>query len=251
MQRSTWNQVTRWLGLMLVVCLIAGRSLPAAAQSRIDPKLREQVLQIIRENPEAILEAVQAYQQQQQQKQQQARQAFLESMKTNPKALIGQSPTQGTGRVLLVEFSDFQCPFCAKAQETVKQFVAKHPDRVTFVYKHLPLTAIHAEALAAAKAAWAAGQQGKFWEYHDALFQQQSQLGAALYSDIAKSLKLDLARFDRDRASSAATAAIEQDVQLADRLGVEGTPFFVMNGEAVSGSVELSELEAILTRASK
>lgn len=263
-QAKGWNQVitqlTRmittkgWLRLAtLVLCLtIVGRSLPARAEVAIDPKLREQVLQVIRENPEVILEAVQAYQKKQEAQQQQARQTFIQAMKTNPKSVIGQSPTEGAkdGRVILVEFSDFQCPFCSKAAPTIKQFVEKHKDKVTLVYKYLPLTSIHAQALPAAKAAWAAGQQGKFWQYHDALFAQQDKLGEELYQQIAKELKLDMQRFDRDRKSDAAKAAILKDIQMAENLGVDGTPFFVMNGEPFSGAVQLSDLEETLARVS-
>lgn len=238
----------------IALCLTwVGQSLPAGAQPAIDPKLREQVLQIIRENPEVILEAVQAYQRQQETRQQQARQSFLQAVVSNPQSIIGQSPTKGAKevRVVLVEFSDFQCPFCAKANATLRQFMAKHSNQVTLVYKHLPLTSIHPEALPAAKASWAAAQQGKFWDYHDALFNQQAQLGDALYQKIARELKLDLQRFERDRNSTAARDAISQDLQLAEKLGIDGTPFFVMNGEAFSGAVQLSDLEAILARVSK
>lgn len=240
----------RLLVLLLVFgCFLTQGCLAAYADtSPINPQLREQVLQIIRENPEVILEAVQVYQQQQQEQKQQVRQSFLQQMQQTPKAVIGASPTKGAanGRILLVEFSDFQCPFCARAVDTVNEFIQKHGDRVTLVYKHLPLSSIHAQALPAAKAAWAAGQQGKFWEFHDALFTNQGQLGESLYESIAKSLGLDLQRFNRDRASQAAEKFIQQDLQLAETLGVEGTPFFVMNGKVLAGAVSLADFEAAL-----
>jgi protein-disulfide isomerase len=115
----------------------------------------------------------------------------------------------------------------------------------------LPLTSIHPQALPAAKAAWAAQQQGKFWPFHNALFENQSQLGEEFYKATAQSLGLDLARFDRDRASKAAEAAINQDLELAEKLAIEGTPFFVLNGEAIPGAVELSDLEEAVARAKK
>jgi hypothetical protein len=136
----------KWiLGLSAAVLLGFGLGSwlsPLQARSPVDPKLREQVLQILRENPDAILESVRAYQQQQQDQQNKARQSFLQSMKANPSQTIGQSPRKGAkeAKVVLVEFSDFQCPYCAKAQDTLKQFMAKHQDKVTLVYKHLPLT---------------------------------------------------------------------------------------------------------------
>lgn len=241
--------------LTIVLCIVLiSRWLPEqAGASEITPQLREQVLQIIRENPEAILESVRAYQQKQQDQQKQSRQSVLQQMQANPKATIGQSPTLGAknGKILLVEFSDFQCPYCAKAHETLKEFMAKHGDSVTLVYKHLPLTSIHPNALPAAKAAWAAGQQGKFWPFHNALFENQSQLGEDFYRATAKSLGLDGAKFDRDRASKAAEAAINQDLELAEKLGIDGTPFFVMNGEAFAGAVDLSDLEGAIARVKK
>ncbi|NJK54327.1 MAG: thioredoxin domain-containing protein [Leptolyngbyaceae cyanobacterium SU_3_3] len=219
----------------------------------ISPQLEDQVLQIIRKHPEVILESVRVYQQKQQAARQQAQQSFVQNMKTNPRAIIGQSPTRGAqaGKIVLVEFSDFQCPYCAAAHTTLKQFMNKHGNEVTLVYKHFPLTTIHAEAMPAAKAAWAAGQQNKFWNYHDALFSNQSQLGEAFYQETAKSLRLDLKRFERDRTSKTAEAAIAQDIEMAEKLGVSGTPFFVMNGAVLSGSVELSELEATLAKVKK
>jgi protein-disulfide isomerase len=223
---------------------------PVRADSPIDPKLREQVLQIIRENPEVILESVRNYQAQQDQRQDQAQQTVLKQIQANPRAAIGQSPTKGAtnGKIVLFEFSDFQCPYCAKAEATLQQFMTKYGDRVTFVYKHFPLTSIHPQALPAAKAAWAAGQQGKFWEFHNALFANQAKLGNDLYRSIAQSLKLDIQRFDRDRASAAAQAAIGQDVKLAEQIGVDATPFFVMNGIPFAGAVDLADMEKILNR---
>lgn len=234
---------------LLVSLILFSCSAPVQADSKIDPNFEAQVLQVIRKNPQAILDSVQAYQRAQQDEQRKAQQSFIQELRENPKAAIGQSPTKGNGKAILVEFSDFQCPYCQAAAGTVRQFVTKRGDRVTLVYKHLPLTSIHAQALPAAQAAWAAGQQGKFWEFHDALFEQQKQLGEPLYSSLAKSLGLDMTRFNRDRTSKAAEAAVNQDVQLAEKLGINGTPFFVMNGQVFSGDVELAALEQALDRA--
>lgn len=167
--------------------------------------MEEQVLQSIRAYPEVILESIQAYQQKKYEQLQQAQQAFLQEMKANPQEVIRESPTTGADeqRIVLLEFSDFQCLYCAKMHQRLKQFIANHQHQVTLVYKHLPLSA-HSEALPAAKAAWAANQQGKFWHYHDALFTQQKKLGEALYVGTAKSLNLDIKQFNRDRYSDGA-----------------------------------------------
>ncbi|ARV61156.1 disulfide bond formation protein DsbA [Nostocales cyanobacterium HT-58-2] len=241
----------RWLGslaALCISCLVLGWSFPADAANRISPQLEQQILQVIRDHPEAIIESVQIYQRKQQAQIQQAQQAFVQQMKTNPKSVIGESPTTGSPdfKILLVEFSDFQCPYCAQAHKTLKQFMAKHKDEVTLIYKHFPLTAIHPEAMPAATAAWAAQQQGKFWEYQDALFTHQKQLGESLYLDTATNLNLDLDKFQRDRAL--AETVIEKDIQLAEKLGLSGTPFFVMNGETLSGALQLSDMENALAR---
>ncbi|WP_292765610.1 thioredoxin domain-containing protein [Nostoc sp. NOS(2021)] len=234
-----------WTAIGLL-CLVVTWSFPAQAASTIDPQLEQQVLQIIREHPEVIIESVQAYQQQQQQKVNQAQQAFLQDLKTNPQIVIGDSPTIGSikSKTVLIEFSDFQCPYCAEAHKTLKQLLAKYPDKLRLVYKNLPLISIHAEALPAATAAWAAYQQGKFWEYHDALFTNQKQLGQGLYLDIAKKLNLDLGKFKRDL--TLATSAIKKDIQLAEKLAVSGTPFFIINSPTFSGVVQLADIKSIL-----
>ncbi|MEH2121182.1 DsbA family protein [Nostoc sp.] len=244
-----FKYVRTWTAIGLLCLVVVTWSITAQAASRTDPQLEQQVLQIIREHPEAIIESVQAYQQQQQQKTKQVQQAFLQDLKTNPQTVIGESPTTGStqSKTVLIEFSDFQCPYCAEAHKTLKQLLVKYPDKVRLVYKNLPLTSIHAEALPAATAAWAAYQQGKFWEYHDALFTNQKQLGEALYLDIAKKLKLDLGKFKRDL--TLATPAITKDIQLAEKLAVSGTPFFVINSPTVSGVVQLADIESILTGA--
>jgi protein-disulfide isomerase len=218
-----------------------------------DAQLQTKVVQIIRDNPQVIIDSVQAYQKKQQEKQQQAQKVFLDGMKSNPKSVIGQSPVTGAAeqKIVLLEFSDFQCPYCAKAHQTLQQFMTSHKDKVTLVYKHLPLTQIHPQALPAAKAAWAAGQQGKFWEFHDALFTQQDKLDESLYVATAKALNLDLKRFDQERNSNTASAAIQKDVEMAQQLGVSGTPFLVLNGEPISGAAETAELEALLAQVSQ
>jgi protein-disulfide isomerase len=238
---------------LLVMCLFllsCSHPVKADTQVKLDPQLEQQILEVIRKHPEAILDSVEKYQQQEQEKQRAGRQAILQKMQASPQAVIGSSPTLGakSGKPVLFEFSDFQCPFCASARLNLKQFVDKHPQDVTLVYKHFPLTSIHANALPAAQAAWAAQQQGKFWPFHDALFDSQKQIGPALYAELAKKLGLDVAKFEKDRQSPAAAAAVAQDVQLGQSLGINGTPFFIFNGQPFSGAVPVEELEARLAQ---
>jgi len=153
--------------------------------------------------------------------------------------LVGDSPTRGPedATVILFEFSDFQCPYCAQAAQEIEQFLADHGEEVLFVYKHLPLMSIHPEAVPAAKAAWAAAQQGQFWPYHDALFANQERLGETLYVELAETLGLDLDQFDRDRNSSEAQAAIARDLALADELQLRSTPTFILGDILIPGVV--------------
>ena len=231
--------VTLCLSLLLISCA----QTPVQAEAKLDAQFEKQVLEVIRKNPEVVLESLRKYQQQEQLKAQQAQKTGFQKFKTDPKATIGQSPTYGNGKLLLVEFSDFQCPYCASARTNLKTFVDRYPDRVSLIYKHFPLTQIHAEALPAAKASWAAQQQGKFWDYHNVLFDQQKTLNDETYGAIAKTLNLDIAKFNRDRTSPQATRAIEADQKLGESLGIEGTPFMVFNGEPLSGAVPVAELE--------
>ncbi|MGC9503613.1 DsbA family protein [Baaleninema sp.] len=240
------------VGAMLACVALSSCSSPAQSNDNaaVSEDLEAQVLQIIRDNPEAILESVQAYQQQQQETAQESRRAVVAEMASDPTSVIGDSPVKGaeSREIVMVEFSDFQCPFCAKAHETVNEFMAQYGDRVTLVYKHLPLVSIHPQALPASQAAWAAQQQGQFWEYYDALFENQDRLGEELYVEIATDLGLDLAQFDRDRNSDESLQAIQADLELADELGLNGTPAFFINGEGLSGAVDLAEFEAVLDR---
>ncbi|MEO0852010.1 MAG: DsbA family protein, partial [Cyanobacteria bacterium J06648_11] len=189
-------------------------------------------------------------QQQQQQAQQQVQQlAALAPMAENPAVFINTSPTLGSSdrRYVLYEFSDFQCPFCARSAPIVKEFIEKRGDEVTLVYKHFPLERIHPEAVPAAIASRAAQQQGKFWEYHDELFVRQKALGEETYVAIARDLALDLDRFNADREK--AEADVRLDVALGDRLGVRGTPFFALNGIPLVGAPSVEQFDALLERA--
>jgi protein-disulfide isomerase len=239
-----WFRLVFLAGLVSLITFTTGCS-SLAAQT---PSFEEQVLDIIRNHPEVILESVQEYQQRQQAQQQQAQQDFLKQLRTNPAAVIGESPVRGSAqrKIVLVEFSDFQCPFCGQAYGTVEAFVNKHQDEVTFVYKNFPLTRIHPQAQPAAQAAWAAEQQGKYWEYYNALFQKQDQLGESLYTAIATDLGLDLELFNRDRISAEAAAAVNVDAELAQRVGIRGTPTLFLNGIPLDLPLTVEKMEQVL-----
>lgn len=147
--------------------------------------------------------------------------------------------------VTIVEYSDFQCPFCARVQPTLAQIEATYGDRVRRVYKHLPLR-IHPEAPGAAAASEAALRQGKFWEMHNKIFASQRELGDAAYRRFAEELGLDLERFDKDRNSPEVKQRIERDEQEAQRLGVSGTPAFFINGRFLSGAQPFEAFKRVI-----
>lgn len=221
---------------------------PHPALALAKPNLETQVLEIIRNHPEVVMEAIETYQHQQEAEREAARQAFLEQLDRRPETLIGQSPTTNSleNHAVLLEFSDFQCPFCARAHDTVQEFLAQHPDDVTLVYKHFPLAAIHPQAIPAAQAAYAAQQQGQFWAYHDRLFAHQDELDEDFYLDTARQLGLDLEQFATDRAN--ARPALEADLQMARELGLDGTPSFFFQGHMLAGAVPLTAFEELLAQ---
>jgi protein-disulfide isomerase len=233
--------------------------LPAVAQAKpkpkVTPELEQQILEVIRKHPEVVYEVLKKYAEEQQalqQRQEQEAQAnAIKKILQDTRTLIGDSPTTGSAarKIVLVEFSDFQCAVCAPASANVKKFMAKHQDKVTLVYKHFPLTQANPQALPAAKASWAAHKQGKFWEYHDALFANQAKLGEEFFLQQAQLLKLDINKFKADYA--VADNAIVADFRLGRSLDVTNTPSFAMNGELFTGVTSVEDLEKILARVQK
>jgi len=245
------TKVVKQVIRFLVLGLFSLALLWGCTESRAsDADLEAKVLEILRKNPQVIIESVQKYQQEQAVTQ---RQQLFQRVVGEPSNIIRQSPTTGSPdrQIILAEFSDFQCPFCSRAHTTVKEFMAKHQDTVTLTYKHFPLQQIHPEALPAAKASWAAQQQGKFWEFHDQLFTQQNRLGEALYTEIAQKLGLNLDQFNTDRNSKAAEDAVLADFQLGRELGIEGTPAFFINDRFFAGAVSLADMEENLAKVKK
>lgn len=164
--------------------------------------------------------------------------------------LIGSAATKGPldAAVIMLKFSDFQCPYCAIAAADMKIFTQNHTDDVLYVYKHFPLVDIHPEAMPAAKAAWAAGQQDQFWLYHDGLFAYQDKLGEDRYVDLAEQIGLDVEKFNRDRNSSEAQAAIDADLDLAQKLELQGTPTYLMNNLLLPAGQPLEFYDEAVTR---
>jgi len=158
------------------------------------------------------------------------------------------APVRGPedAKVTLVEFLDFQCPFCSRVQPTLDQIRKTYGDQVRVVFKHLPLKSIHPQAAPAATAAEAAHSQGKFWEMHDLIFANQGQLGDAKYQEWAHQIGLDMDRFAKDLKSPAVAQRIDTDSQEAAKLGVSGTPAFFVNGRYLSGAQPFDRFKAVI-----
>ncbi len=143
--------------------------------------------------------------------------------------------------VTLVEYGDFECPYCGRAEPVVRELLADYGD-LRYVWRHLPLTDVHPHALLAAEAAEAAASQGKFWQMHDRLLDHQDTLTAKDMIRYAGELGLDIERFTADLRQHAGSAKIAADVDSADLSGVSGTPTFFVNGKRHHGAYDIGTL---------
>jgi len=143
------------------------------------------------------------------------------------------SPVKGPADapITIVEFADYQCPFCARSEALVDQALAAYPKQARFTYKHFPLTSNHPQALPAALAAVAAQKQGKFWEMHEILFANQRALQPEKLKEYATQLGLDTAKFEADMASAETKSVVQDDMRLSQSAGVRGTPTIFVNGK--------------------
>jgi len=147
----------------------------------------------------------------------------------------------------LLEYGDYQCPFCGAAYPIVREVQAQLG--VRFVFRNFPITTSHPRAEQAAEAAEAAGAQGKFWEMHDTLYENQDRLGDDDLHGYAEQLGLDVGRFDADLAEHVHAARVREDFMSGVRSGVNGTPTFYVNGVRHDGGYELESLLAALEAA--
>jgi len=139
-------------------------------------------------------------------------------------------------RLVIVEFSDFQCPFCKAVIPTLHQLLKQYDGKVRLIFRDFPIPSLHPLAAKAHEAARCAAEQGKFWEYHDVLFERSPRLEQPELKQYARDLKLDGAAFDRCLDSGKTQAAVSADVVEGQRLGVSGTPAFFINGRMLVGN---------------
>lgn len=158
-------------------------------------------------------------------------------------------------KVVLIEYGDLQCPACGSYYPVLKSLEAEFGDDVAFVFRHFPLISIHPNAFSASRAAEAAGNQGKFWEMHDLLFETQNDWGQvgtnqqSLFEGYADQLGLNMDTFRTDYASTAVADRINRDIASAKEFDVRSTPTFVLNGEKIDNPAGLDGFKKLLEEA--
>ncbi len=184
---------------------------------------------------------------------------FIEKLKADAKveilispprvAVAATGPSRGSdgAPITIVEFSDYECPFCVRAEETVKQVMKEYEGKVRLVYRDFPLP-FHPHAQKAAEAAHCAGDQGKYWDMHEALFANPQALAPDDLKGRAKKLGLDAPRFDKCLDSGEMAKLVDDNRKAGTDVGVSGTPAFFVNGVLISGAQPLSEFKAIIDK---
>jgi protein-disulfide isomerase len=151
--------------------------------------------------------------------------------------------------ITIVEFSDYQCPYCTKwYQEVHSRLMKDYAGKVRFIYRDFPLYSIHPEAQSAAEAANCAGEQGAYWQFHDVLFGQNSELGVPAYTKYAAALGLNTSQFDQCVSDRKYKSEVEADYKYASSLGVSSTPTFFVNGLAVVGAQPYEVFQQIIDK---
>ena len=215
------------------------------------------LLDVLKDNKKQLFEIVESAAQEEQQRRQQeqeeaAKKEFEESFK-NPKKPEITSKTRIRGnkdaKYTLVEYSDFQCPYCARGANTVEALRKKYGGNLRFIYKNMPLP-FHPQAMPAAKWFEAVALQSpeKSWLFHDKMFQNQDKLSTDFFKETVKSLGLDAAKAEKDAGSQAVADKIEADSKEGKQMGFDGTPGFLLNGIPVKGAYPVEYFDSIVAR---
>jgi protein-disulfide isomerase len=170
---------------------------------------------------------------------------LLERPRTQVEA-VGPARGPADAAVTIVEFSDYQCPFCRRAEPTVKEVLAKYEGKVRFVFRHFPLDRIHPQARGASEAAACADAQGKFWEYHEGLFAENAQLDRAGLDALAEKTGLDPAAFKVCMDEGRTKDLVQKDLEAGTEAGVSGTPAFFINGIPLRGALPAAEFQRVI-----
>jgi predicted DsbA family dithiol-disulfide isomerase len=192
----------------------------------------------------------------------QARKAFVDKLRGETKvetmlpplllprvevAAEGFAKGEAKAPITIVEFSDFECPFCSRAEDSVKKVLEEYKGKVRLVYRDFPLP-FHAHAQKASEAALCAGEQGKYWEMHERLFANQQKLDVPQLKAHAKEVGLDGQKFDQCLDSGAKAPVVEASRKAGEAAGVSGTPAFFINGRPLAGAVPFEQFKEIIDR---
>lgn len=193
-----------------------------------------------------------------QQKRQSAAQEYLTALRTElgfeslleaPRfEIVGDGPARGPADapITLVEFSDYQCPFCKSAEALVEQVLERYPTQVRLIFRQFPLDNIHPQARGASEAALCAQEQDRFWEYHRVLFREAPKLGEEELKHYASEIGLDRAAFDACLAEDRHAATVQADVDAGTGIGVAGTPAFFVNGLPLAGARSADQFAVLI-----
>lgn len=229
---------------------------------------KEDIKKMLKENPEIITEAIEANpvkfidalnnavkiaQEGEGKRREEEEKKALEESFNNPLQAELRSDESFRGNkdapITLIEYSDFECPFCARGYNTVMELMKKYDGKIRFVYKHLPLS-FHPHAMPASQYYEAIRLQDpkKAWEFHDRIYKDQRKLqnGEGFLKSIAKDLKVDMARLEKDIKSEAVQKRIDADMAEAAKFGFQGTPGFLLNGVPVKGAYPASHFEGLV-----
>jgi len=251
------------LVLLTLIALLAGCSREVVSDQQLAKVLDEHpelILKAIEKNPEKVLDALNKAMENKRttdaEKQQKAQLEERENEFKNPKkprlAVTDNYRGAKDAQITIVEYSDFQCSFCAQAYGTVEKVMNKYEGKVKLVYKHLPLTQIHPQAMLASQYFLAIEKQSKekAWKFYDELFKNQGRMNEAdtFFNEVAKASGVDLNKLAKDLNSEQVKNKIAEDMKEAQAFGFNGTPAFLINGVSLVGAQPVSEFSAIIDR---
>lgn len=242
------------LSIFLMFTGIVGAATAGAETAAMsEEELTEFIKKVIRENPRLIYDTVNQYVTEMKKKQAEKKLSdqeidILLSHRVEDK-IHPHNPILGpeSAPVTIIEYTDFQCPYCIKGDEMVRMLMDRYPGKIKFVFKNYP-TAGHSHALMAAKAAMAAHKQGHFWDFHDLLFQAAPEIDENTIQTCAGLLMLDVAMFHKDRESDEIEKWINLDKADGDKMDFAKTPGFVINGVPIAGVLNEVNFTAVIER---
>ena len=247
--------------LATLIFAVAGSPVSAAVtKEEIKEVLKKNpdiILEVLQENKKAFFDIVQSAAQDEQgrrqrEEEEKEKRQFDEAFKNPLKPSVTKNTRvrgSKSAKFTLVEYSDFQCPYCKRGYQNVETLRKKYGSSLRLVYKHLPLN-FHPEAMPAAKHMEAIGLQSeeKAWKFHDTLFENQDKLGQELYKKTAQELGVDMDRLAKDLESEEVSHRVEADMEEAKRFGFTGTPGYLLNGIPVRGAYPVEHFDAIIAR---